>query len=615
MDAQEFTPEQKQYLQGFLSGANITRSKSSASDLSAVLGLPTPQPNGSAPKSTCDDLNLGPDAPSLLAQNRTLERGETLTEQEAARRAKHPLDQWDDINALANENKFPKGADVLSLKYWGLFYTSPNQNAYMTRLRFPGGIVTAPQLRCAAHVARDYGGGYSHVTTRSNLQMREIGASHAVDVIIDLCEAGVLNKGSGADNIRNITGSPTAGIDAQELYDTRSLTRAMNHYILNHREMYGLPRKFNIAFDGGGIVSTLEDTNDIGFYAVQVLAGHKDEAGQEIEPGIYFRMALGGITGHQDFARDVGILLTPEQCVPMAVAVVRVFIDEGDRTDRKKARLKYVLDRLGLDGFMALTPLYMNFTPRRLPLEQCEPRPAFDRLAHIGVHPQKQDGLFYIGVVLPVGKLEAEQLEGLATLAERYGSGTIRLTPWQNLLISDIENANVESVKNALEDMGLHWSATNVRAGIVACTGNFGCKFALSDTKTTGMEIAAYVEERLTLDTPLNIHITGCPNSCAQHYVGDIGLLGVKVEVEDDMVDGYHIFVGGGFGPQAGIGRLVREEVVSSDAPRVIENMLATYLEERDEGETFLEWTRRHEVEDLSAMFEAHVESNELVAA
>ena len=210
-------------------------------------------------------------------------------------------------------------------------------------------------------------------------------------------------------------------------------------------------------------------------------------------------------------------------------------------------------------------------------------------------------------------------MEGLAVLSERYGSGTIRLTPWQNLLISDIESANVETVKNELEEMSLDWSATNVRAGLVACTGNFGCKFALANTKSTAMEIAAYVEERLILDMPLNIHVTGCPNSCAQHYIGDIGLLGVKVEVDEDMLDGYHIFVGGGFGPDAAVGRLVREEIVATDAPRVIENMLATYLDERDEGETFLEWTRRHEIEDLSAMFDAHfdahVEASELVAA
>ncbi len=600
MEAQDFTPEQKQYLQGFLSGANVLGRRN-------YLSAAQPVSN-----DVVDDVH--PDAPSLRAQNRVIARGEILTEQEAARRIKNPLDQWDEISALAIAGKFPKGIDVLSLKYWGLFYTSPAQNAYMTRLRFPGGLISAAQMRCAAHIARDYGGGYAHVTTRSNLQMREIGAAHAVDVIIDLCEAGILNKGSGADNIRNVTGSPTAGIDAQELYDTRTLTRAMNHYILNHREMYGLPRKFNIAFDGGGIVSTLEDTNDIGFFAVQVLAGHKDESGATIEPGIYFRMALGGITGHRDFARDVGILLTPEQCVSMAAAVVRVFIDEGDRTDRKKARLKYVLDRLGLDEFMTLTPPYMNFVPRRLPLGECEPRPSFDRLAHIGVHPQKQKGLFYIGVVLPVGKLEAEQLEGLAALSERFGSGIIRLTPWQNLLISDVEKVHVETVKNELESMGLHWSATNVRAGLVACTGNFGCKFALANTKSTAMEIAAYVEERLTLDTPLNIHVTGCPNSCAQHYIGDIGLLGVKVEVDEEMVDGYHIFVGGGFGPDAAVGRLVQENIVSSDAPRAIEKMLTIYLNARADGETFLAWTRRHETEELCAIFNAPVEAGELVA-
>lgn len=589
-----------------MSGASLTRLSQGLPDLSTVMGGAAPPlmaPNGitngaASPPPAPASTPVGPDAPALTAQDRVLAEGKKLTEQEAAKRKKHPLDQWDDIQAHAAEDRFPKGTDVLSFKYYGLFHTAPTQDAYMCRLRFPGGIMRADQMRCAAHIAKEYAGGYSHVTTRANLQLREIRAAHGAEVIMQLHEHGIINKGAGADNIRNITGSPTAGIDAQECYDTRALCRDMNHYILNRREMYGLPRKFNIAFDGGGIVSTIEDTNDIGFAAVRV------GEGKAVPAGVYFRMALGGITGHQDFARDTAVLLTPEQCIPMAAAVVRVFIDEGDRTDRKKARLKYVLDRMGFDGFMQKVQKYLPFEPQRFPLEECEPRPTINRLAHVGVHPQKQDGLFYVGVVLPVGKIEADQMAALADLAERYGSGTLRLTAWQNLLISDVHEENVETVKAELEAIGLHWSATNVRAGLVACTGNFGCKFSLANTKTTAMKIAQYVEERLQLDTPLNIHVTGCPNSCAQHYIGDVGLLGVKVEVGDDLVDGYHIFVGGGFGAQAGIGRQVFSDVIAEDAPRIVETMLATYMEKRDADETFVQWTRRHSEEQLQALFD-----------
>ncbi|MDF2440899.1 MAG: ferredoxin-nitrite reductase, partial [Abditibacteriota bacterium] len=376
MNTQEFTEEQKQYLQGFMSGASLTRLSQGLPDLSAVMGgaaLPLGTPEATSNGATVTDgsaapqpeeMPAGPDAANFVAQNRMLAAGKKLTEQEAAKRKKHPLDQWDDIKMHSAEARFPKGTDALAFKYFGLFHTAPTQDAYMSRLRFAGGLMRTDQMRCVARIASEYAGGYAHITTRANLQIREIRAAHGADVLTQLQEHGILNKGAGADNIRNITGSPTAGVDAQEIYDTRALCRELNHYILNTREMLGLPRKFNIAFDGGGRVSTLEDTNDIGFAAVRV------GKGKVVPAGVYFRMALGGITGHQDFARDTEVLLTPEQCIPMAAAVVRAFIDEGDRTDRKKARLKYVLDRMGFDGFMQVVQQYLPFEPLRLALSE-----------------------------------------------------------------------------------------------------------------------------------------------------------------------------------------------------------------------------------------------------
>ncbi len=597
MENHDFTEEQKQYLQGFLSGANLARSSKGLPTLSGSLNL-----NGASNSHANHDS--GPPTPDKYgweAQNEAIAAGKKLTEQEEAKRVVHPLDQWDDIAQHAAENKFPKGLDVLSFKYHGLFYVAPVQNSYMTRLRFPNGVITSAQMRVVANIAENQGGNYAHVTTRSNLQIREIQADDALIVLEQLHEAGIVNKGSGADNIRNITGSVTAGIDAQELIDTRPLTRAMNHYILNHREMYGLPRKFNIAFDGGGTVHTLEDTNDIGFQAVRV------GAGQSVPEGTYFRVLVGGITGHQDFARDTGLMVAPEQCVPMAAAIVRVFIDEGDRTDRKKARLKYVIDRLGLDGVMNLAKKYLSFEAISFPLENCKARPKTIRNAHIGVHSQKQDGKFYVGVVLPVGKLSPDQMRGLADLADRCGSREMRLTVWQNLLIPDVNEADIETVKSELKAMDLHWDSNNIRAGLIACTGSFGCKFGLSDTKATALKIAEYVETRVQLDQPVNIHVTGCPNSCAQHYIGDIGLLGVKVEVDDDMVDGFSIFIGGGYGDDAGIGREVFSEIVCDEVPFKIEAMLTSYMENRDGDEPFVEWARRHSIEQLQELFEGQL--------
>src|SRR5262249_9641746 len=201
------------------------------------------------------------------AQDRSVAAGGQLVPEELAKRDKDPFDMWDEMLANAKAGQFPKGLDVFRHKFHGLFYVAPNQDAFMLRLRLPGGILKADQARGLAGIADTYGGGYADVTTRANLQIRQIGAAHPIAVLEAIQELGLTSRGAGADNIRNLTGSPLAGIDPDELYDTRPLTRALYHHILNHRELFGLPRKFNIAFDGGGRISLVEDTNDIGFAA------------------------------------------------------------------------------------------------------------------------------------------------------------------------------------------------------------------------------------------------------------------------------------------------------------------------------------------------------------
>lgn len=599
----DFTEEQKLYLEGFAAGAGLPQLL--APTFAGTLGLsPAQLPGGAVAKPQAgSEVPPGPEAVHYRAQDAQVAAGKKLCPEEVAKRKKFPLDQWDDLVAHSEAGKYPKGTDVLAFKYQGLFYVAPAQDSYMSRLRFAGGILPSFQLRRVADLAETYGGGYADVTTRANLQIRQIKADSAIAFLEGLHEAGIVNRGSGADNIRNITGSPTAGIDPQELIDTRALSRAMHHYILNHREMYGLPRKFNIAFDGGGKISAVEDTNDIGFSAVRVSAAVNDADGKPVEAGVYFRLALGGITGHKDFARDEGILLAPDECIPVAAAIVRVFIDHGDRTDRKKARLKYLLDAWGHPKFVAETEKVLGRKLRRLPLEACEPRPAVDKQGHIGFFPQKQPGKVYVGVVLPVGRMTVEQMRGIADVADRFGSGTIRLTVWQNLIVSDIDAANTDAVRDALAKLNLATSATSIRAGLVACTGAAGCKYAAAHTKQHGLQLADYLEPRVQVDTPLNIHLTGCPHSCAQHYMGDIGLLATKIEQGDDMVEGYHMFVGGGYGADQGIGREVIRNVVAADLGPTIERLLRGYQDARtDESETFLAFCRRHETDELKAV-------------
>ena len=584
----DFTAEQKRYLEGFTSGMQIARAARGAG------GAPGAKGGGSGEHE-------GPDAPHLIAQDKVTAAGGKLADQEKFKREEHPFDAYGRLKEQAEKNDFPKPPDNFRWRYYGLFYVAPAQNSYMCRLRIHNGILKHWQLAGIADLAERYGGGYTHVTTRANLQIREIEPKHAVSIVEAIIDLGLSSRGSGADNIRNVTGTPTAGIDPQEHLDTRPYARDWHHHILNERTLYGLPRKFNVGFDGAGRIPVLEDTNDIGFQAVEV----KDGFG--IEPGVYFRLALGGITGHKDFARDTGVVLKPDQATKIADAIVRVFIDHGDRTNRNKARLKYVLDAWGFDKFLLAVEEKLGAKLTRMPAEAVAPRPPFDRAAHIGVHPQKQQGLSWLGVVFPVGKVTAEQMRGLAKISQELGDGDIRLTVWQNLLISGVADNDIAAAKTAIEALGLDWKASAIRTGLVACTGNKGCKFAASDTKGHADDIALWCEARVALDGPVNIHLTGCHHSCAQHYIGDIGLLAARVTTSEDgdTVEGYHIMVGGGFGPDAAIGRELYRDVKAEDAPKAVERMLKGYLAHREGTENFLAFTRRHEIDTLKSLFAA----------
>jgi ferredoxin-nitrite reductase len=375
--------------------------------------------------------------------------------------------------------------------------------------------------------------------------------------------------------------------------------REWHFHILNERALYGLPRKFNVAFDGAGTIPVLEDTNDIGFQAVEAREGFG------IEPGLYFRLCLGGITGHKDFARETGVIVKLADATKVADAVVRVFIENGDRTNRNKARLKYVLDAWGFEKFLAAVEEKLGGKLLREPKDSIAPRPAFDRTAHIGVHRQKQAGLNWIGIVLPVGKLTSSQARGLACIARDMGDGDIRLTVWQNLLISGVSDARVAEAESAIAALGLATSATPIRAGLIACTGNRGCRFAASDTKGHAEDIARWCEERVHLDTPVNVHLTGCHHSCAQHYIGDIGLIACKVTLSDDSdpVEGYHIHIGGGFGPDAAIARELYRDIPAKDAPRKVQSILNAYLKGRQSPtESFIAFARRNDIAALKAL-------------
>src|ERR1700684_2602576 len=408
----DFSDEQKRYLEGFMSGLQVGR-------VGRSIGVAA---GTGAPAGKVDPEPVGPDAAGFKAQDRFLRDGKKLSDQEKFKREQHPFDAYDRLKLQAQGNTPPPPADNFRWRYYGLFYVAPAQNSFMCRLRIPNGILKHWQFAGVADLAESCGGGYSHVTTRANIQIREIPPKHSVTLIEGIQDIGLCSRGSGANNIRNVTGTPTAGIDPQELIDTRPYAREWHYHILNDRSLTGLPRKFNVAFDGAGKIAVLEDTNDIAFAAIEV----KDGFG--VEPGVWFRLGIGGITGHKDFAKETGIVVKPEDATQVADAIVRAFIDTGDRTNRLKARLKYVIDKIGMEKFLELVEAKLGQTFTRVPAEALAPRPAFDRMAHIGVNKQKQEGLNWIGVALPLGKVTCEQMRGLAKIAADLGGGEIRLT-------------------------------------------------------------------------------------------------------------------------------------------------------------------------------------------
>jgi ferredoxin-nitrite reductase len=583
----EFTDEQKRYLEGFATGLQISR-------VGRGFG------GGATVKANSEPV--GPDAAHLKAQDKVLASGKKLADQEKFKREEHPFDAYPRLKQQALTDSPPSPADNFRWRYYGLFYVAPAQDSYMCRLRIPNGVLKHWQFLGVADLAERFCGPYCHVTTRANLQVREIPPKHTVALIEGIQELGLCSRGSGADNIRNVTGTPTAGIDPQELIDTRQYAREWHYHILNDRSLYGLPRKFNVAFDGAGQIAVLEDTNDIAFAAVEVKNGFS------VEPGVWFRLGIGGITGHKDFARETGIIVRPADATRVADAIVRAFIDTGDRTNRLKARLKYVIDSMGMEKFLALVEEKLGHALTRVPAEALGRRPAVDRMAHIGVHRQRQEGLNWIGVSLPLGKATCEQMRGLAKIARDLGDGDIRLTVWQNLLISGVRDENVGLAVAAIENTGLAVKTSQIRAGLIACTGNAGCKFAASDTKRHAAAIGDWCDGRVEIDTPLNIHLTGCHHSCAQHYISDIGLIAAKVPVGegDDTVEGYHLFAGGGFGPDADIGREVYRDLRAEDAPKTVEKLLKAYLAHRtSKAETFLSFARRHDGEALRKLADA----------
>ncbi|MBD2214854.1 precorrin-3B synthase [Nostoc linckia FACHB-104] len=461
----------------------------------------------------------------------------------------------------------------------GLFYATPAQDGILSRIRIPGGILNSQQCRALADIADKYGRGYVDVTNRANLQVREIHQGINALELQHLQALGLGCSNTTVDQIRNIMTSPTAGIDPQELIDTRPFVTAWDNYITANSQLSGLSAKFSVCFDGGGIVSVSDRVNDIVFAAVLV------------DTHVYFRLCLSvGAKGNP--AKDTGILLLPEQCLPVLAALADVYLAHLEPTSKHKPRLRELLNNIGCENYLQQVQQRLAFPLPSPRTQRWEPKSA-PQFQHIGIHPQHQRGVFYIGIVLPLGRLETRQLLGLAELSEKYGSGTLRLTPWQNILLTDIPQQSIADVQREIVALELDYSISNINSTLVACSGSKGCASSATDTRGDALTLAEYLKTRVSLDSPVNIYFSGCPKSCAQHNKSDITLLGISIEEDNQKLEGYQVYLGVDDNEQK-FGREYQFVTVAK-MPAFIEKMLLVYKTQRlNLDETFKEFANRY---------------------
>jgi ferredoxin-nitrite reductase len=486
-----------------------------------------------------------------------------------------------------------------------LFNATTAQDGILSRIRLPAGLITSTQCEALLQVVNQFGNGEIQITNRANLQIR---TSQALpeEVLLDFQDYGLASSTQSTDGLRNMMASPSAGIDAHAKINTIPLVKAWNFYLLQHPELAILSNKFSICFDGGEAIRVSDRPNDICLVAV------------EVDQEIYFDLHLG-LGDRGDSPASVGVLIPQNQVLEVLAALTEVYREYTQQQLEQKTylrsrppRLRELLHDWGVEKYLDIVeeklrsplpplkrgaldnlnnknkvPLFKGdaegrgITPLNEAISSHLERESFQ---YLGIHSQKQSGLFYIGVVVPLGRLTSQQLAGLSNLAKQCGGGALRLTPWQNLLITDIAEADLEQVTQEILNLGLYISANHPYAAIAACSGFKGCKSAHTDTQSDAKKIATYLESCIQLDQPINIHVSGCEKSCAQHHPSDIAVVGMG----GTNTETYRVYVGDG---DSNFGREIYAEYEAKSLPALIEQLLQSYQNQRrDSTQTFREF-------------------------
>jgi sulfite reductase (ferredoxin) len=525
---------------------------------------------------------------------------------ERLKRAKNPWEIFDEVRAFAREGRssvLPEWAGAY-FKWWGIYTQGDGVGAvggkggeglagdyFMMRIGMPNGIVTSSQLRVIADLTRTHARNLADITTRQNIQLHWLTIESIPEVVDALDRIGLSPRGACGDVVRNVTGCPLAGIAHDEIIDASPLAQELAHALVANPEFYNLPRKFKMSATGCPVWCSYPEINDVAFTAVR----RGDEVGYAVRVG-------GGLSSDPHLAVRLNAFIPRGEVVDVARTITRIFRDQqGLRESRDRARLKHLFTR---EDWTAET--FLDEIERRIGY-RFDPAPgevAPDDVLrdHVGIHPQKQADLSYVGASVLRGRLSGDQLAAAAELAERFGDGQLRTTIMQNLLFINIPNQRTKELASELEKIGLHVEGSTFWRGAIACTGTEFCKLAISETKSFTRWLVEELEGRLPgFDQQLKLHVTGCPNSCGQHWIADIGLEGKKIKHDGKMVDAFFFCVGGAVGKHAVIGRPVGYRVPATEVPAALERLLSSYLEERVPGENLRSYFSRHDAEEIRA--------------
>ncbi|HEY0308984.1 MAG TPA: nitrite reductase [Acidobacteriaceae bacterium] len=524
---------------------------------------------------------------------------------------KNPWEAWQDVREFARQgitSVLPDWAGFY-FKWWGIYTQGDGVGAvggvggegkateyFMMRIGIPNGIVKSNQLRGIADIVAQHARGVADITTRQNIQMHWL-TIESLPVVVDALEKlGLSPKGACGDVVRNVTGSPLAGVEKGEILDASPLALKVAHYLTANPAYFNLPRKFKICITGSTSWDCYPEINDIGLTPAVREVNGKQEIGYSLRVG-------GGLSREPHIAVRLDCFVRQEQAEAVVYAVTDIFREQlALRESRTHARMKYLFLQEGWTAEKFLGELEAKLGYK---LEPAVPETVPDDVYrdHAGIHPQKQDGLSYVGASVLRGRMTAEQLHAVADLAEKYGSGEIRCTVMQNFVIINVPNAKAQELATELKKIGIEVQGTNFFRGTVACTGTEFCKLAITETKGFAKWLVGEMEGRMPgFDQQLRINVTGCPNSCGQSWIADIGLEGKKIKHDGVMKDAFYFAVGGALGEHAGIARQIGYRAVAEDVPQAIEQLLRGYLKERGEGENLRSYFRRKTDDDLRTL-------------